>query len=135
MAVEDGMDLFGGGEVGNGDHVVAHLGNAHGAAFRGHAEDGVAGVVFAGDGMRLEPAIQLCPGELPDQNHGISHRAVRTIGIGHAVQAHGHLVQVALPVDARGLDEFLVFGYALGRFEMGLEKGADGLQVQVDDAV
>ena len=35
VAVEDGVNLLGGGGVGHGEHVVADLRDAHGAAFDG----------------------------------------------------------------------------------------------------
>uniref|UniRef100_E6PWS1 Uncharacterized protein n=1 Tax=mine drainage metagenome TaxID=410659 RepID=E6PWS1_9ZZZZ len=48
VTVENGVDLFGGGGVGDGDGVVANLGNADGASLTGEAVDGVSGVGFAG---------------------------------------------------------------------------------------
>ena len=135
MAVEDGVDFLGGGVVGHGHHVVAHLGDAHGAALGGHGEDGVAGVVLAGHGVRLQPAIQLDAGELADQHHGVGDGAIGAVGVLHAVEGDGGLVEVALPVDAGGLDELRVFGHALGRLQVGLEEGAHRAEVDVDDAV
>ncbi len=51
------------------------------------------------------------------------------------MQGDGHLIQVALPVDAGGVDELLVLGHALGRLQVLVEEGADGLEIDVDDAV
>src|SRR5208337_2177504 len=52
-----------------------------------------------------------------------------------AMQGDGDLVQVALPVDAGGVDELLVLGDALGRLELLVEEDAERLEVDVDDAV
>ena len=60
MPVEDGVDLLGGGVIRDRHHVVADLGHAHRAAFGRHAENGVAGIGFAADGVRLQPSIQVC---------------------------------------------------------------------------
>jgi hypothetical protein len=51
------------------------------------------------------------------------------------VHGDGDFVEVALPIDAGGVDELLVVGDALGRLEVLVEDGADGLEIEVDDAV
>ena len=51
MAVDDGVNLLGGGGVGDGDHVVADLRDADGAALGRDVVDGVAGVGFARGGV------------------------------------------------------------------------------------
>ncbi len=115
MAVEDGVDFFRGGEVGDGDRVVADLRDADGAALRGNAVDGVPGVGFARRGMRVEPRVQALAGDFADEDHGIGNRPIGPAGVGHAVQGDGHLVEVALGVDADGVNELLVLGGVLGR--------------------
>jgi len=46
-----------------------------------------------------------------------------------------HLVEVALPVNAGCVDELLVFGDTLGRLQILVKEGAEGAEVDVDDAV
>ena len=135
MAVDDGVDLLGCRSVGDGEHVVADLDNAHGAILRGNAVDRVTGVDFAAGGVGLEPGVEALAGQLAGQHHGIGHRTVGTVGIGHAVQGNGGRVEVAFPVDAGGVDKLLVFGDALRRLQILAEEGADRLEVDVEDAV
>ncbi len=135
MAVDDGVDLLGRGRVADGQHVIADLGDAHGAALGGDAVDGVAGVVFARGGVGLEPGVEPLACELADEDQGIGDRAIGSVGIGHAMQGDGHLVEVALPVDAGGVDELLILGHALGRLQVLVEEGAEGAEVDVNDAV
>ena len=51
------------------------------------------------------------------------------------MQGDGHLVEVALGIDADGVDEFLILSRALGGLELFVEDGADGTEIDVDDAV
>ena len=51
------------------------------------------------------------------------------------MQGDGDLVEIALPIDAGGVDELLVLGHALGRLELFVEEGAEGGEIDVEDAV
>ena len=51
------------------------------------------------------------------------------------MQGDGRLVQIPLPVDAGRIDELLVLGDALGRLQILVQEVAEGLEVDVDDAV
>ena len=51
------------------------------------------------------------------------------------MQRDGHLVQVALPVDPRGVNKLLVLGHPLGRLQILAEEGADGLEIDIKNAV
>ena len=92
-------------------------------------------VGLAAGGVCLKPGVEPLAGELAHQHHGVGDQAVGAVGVGHAVQRDGRLVQVALPVDAGGVDELLVIGDALGRLQILVEEGADGPEVDVNDAV
>ena len=85
--------------------------------------------------MGLEPGVEALAGEVADQDHGVGDRTVGAVGVGHAMEGDGHLVQVALPVDARGVNELLVLGDAAGGLDVLVEEGADGLEIDVKDAV
>ncbi len=75
--------------------------------------------------MGFEPVVEALAGELADQHHGISDRPVGSVGVGHAVQSDGDLVEVALPVNAGGVDKLLVFGRALRRLQVLVQEGAN----------
>ena len=85
--------------------------------------------------MGVEPGVEALAGDLAHEHHRICDGAVGAIGVRHAVQGDGHLIQVALPVDSGGVDELLVLGHALGRLQVLMKEGADGLEIDVDDAV
>ena len=51
------------------------------------------------------------------------------------MERDGGLIQVALPINARGVNELLVFGDAIGRLELLVEEGTEGSEVDVEDAV
>ncbi len=85
--------------------------------------------------MRVEPRVQALAGDFADEDHGIGNLPIWPAGVGHAVQGDGHLVEVALGVDADGVNEFLVLGGVLGRLQLFVEEGADGPEIDVDDAV
>jgi hypothetical protein len=52
------------------------------------------------------------------------------------VESDGHLVKIALPVDAGGIDELLVVGGAIGCLQvLEVGEGSDGFEIEVDDAV
>jgi len=135
MAVEHGVDLLGGGVIGDGEHVIADLRNADDAIFRRDGIDGMAQVCFARGGMGVKPIVEAGAGDLADQDHGVGDGAVGTVGVRHAVQGDGDLVEVALPIDAGGVDELLVIGDAARGLEVFVEEDADGLEVDEEDAV
>ena len=93
------------------------------------------GVGFAAGGVGVEPGVEPLAGNLAHQHHRVGHRPVGAVGVAHAVQRDGRLVQVALPVDAGGVDELLVLGLMLGRLHVLVEEDAEGLEVDVDNAV
>jgi hypothetical protein len=95
----------------------------------------VAAVNLAAGGVRLKPCVERLAGDLAHQHHRIGNRAVGPVGVRHAVQSDRSLIQVALPVDARGVDELLVIGRILGRLQIFVEEGARRLEVDVDNAV
>ena len=71
-------------------------------------------------------ALRRWPGDFADEDHGVGDGAVGAVGIGHAMESDGHLVEVALGVDADGVNELLVLGDAVGRLEVIVSEGADG---------
>ncbi len=85
--------------------------------------------------MGVEPVVEPLAGKLAHQDHGISNWPVGAVGVRHSVQGDGDLVEVALPVDAGGVDELLVFGDAAGRLEVFVQEGANGLEVDIENAV
>ena len=85
--------------------------------------------------MRIEPGVEALAGDFALEHHRVGDGAVGAVGIGHAVQRDGHLVEVALGIDADGFNELLVLRHTLGRLQVPMEKGADGLKVDVEDAV
>ena len=135
MAVEHGMDLLSGWGVGDGNGVIADLRDADRAVLGGDVVDAVADVGFAGGCVGVEPRVEARAGDSADEDHGVGDRAVGPVGIGHAVQSDGYLVEVALGVDADVVNELLVFRDAVGRLEVIVSEGADGLEVDVNDAV
>ena len=73
-------------------------------------------------------ALRRLPGDLADEDHGVGDGAVGAVGVGHAMQGDGHLVDIALGVDADGVNELLVLRNAVGRPEVLVGEGADGLR-------
>ncbi len=134
-AVEDGVNLLGGGGVGGGDGVVADLSDAYGSALAGQGVDGVTGVGFAGCGVSIEPGGDASSVEPADEDHGVGDGAVGSVGVGHAMESDGGLVEVALPIKAGRVEELLVFGRAEDGLEPGAKDGAERLEVDVEDAV
>lgn len=135
MPIDDGVDFFRLGKVADGEHVVADLRDAHGAAFGWDAVDGVAGVVFARCGMGFKPGVEALAGELADENEGIGDGAVGAVGAGHAMQGYGDLIEIALPIDACGVDELLVLGNARGGLDLLVKEDAERREIEVEDAV
>ena len=129
------MDLLGGGRIGDGDHVIADLGDADGSVLGVNVVDGVAVVGFARGGLRGKPIVKAPAGDPADQDHGVGDGAVGAVGVGHAMDGDGDLVDVAFPVDAGGVNELLVIGGAIERLEVVVEDGVDGAQIDVNDAV
>ena len=130
MAVNNGMDLLGRGRVGDCDHVIADLDDAHGAIFRGNAINGVSGVDFPTGGVGVKPGFQALAGQLAGEHHGIGDRTVGTVRIGHAMQGNGDRVEIAFPVDAGRVDKLLVFGDALGGFRSLRKNTLTGLRLK-----
>ncbi len=85
--------------------------------------------------MGIEPGVEALAGDFANEHHGVGDGAVGAVGVGHAVQRDGYLVDIAFPVDSGGVDELLVFGHAVGRLQVLVKKGADGLEVDVDNTV
>jgi len=135
MTVDYGVDFFSGGEVRDGEHVVADLNNSDRTTLGGNVENGVPCVHFAAGGVRVEPGVQALTSQLASEDHGVGDRAVGSSGVGHAVERDGRRIEVAFPVDAGGIYEFLVLRYAARGLEVFAEESANGLQVEVDDAV
>jgi hypothetical protein len=51
------------------------------------------------------------------------------------MQGNGGRVEVSLPVNARGVNKFLVLRDALRRLQVFAQKHADGLEVEIEDAI
>ena len=95
----------------------------------------MAGVGLAADGVGVEPCVEPLAGNLAHQHHGVGHRPIGAVGVCHAVQGDGRLVQVALRVDADGVNELLVLRHALGRLQVLVQEGAHRPEVDVNNAV
>jgi hypothetical protein len=83
----------------------------------------------------VEPGAKALALHFANQHHGVRHRAIGAVGIVHAVHCDGRLLQVALPVDAGGIDERLVVGIVVRRRQVLAKEGADRPEIDVDDAV
>ncbi len=152
-AVEDGVDLLGGGHVGGGDGVVAELGDAEEAdgvrgwlaglagGGRGDLEgdgdgvDVVAGIGLAGGGDLAKVAGEACAVEAALEDLGVGDGAVGAGGVVHAMEGEGGCVEVALEDDAGGVDEALVVGASHDRGLLEVGRQAQRFQVEVDDCV
>ena len=95
----------------------------------------MAGVGLAAGGVTVEPCVQPFAGNLADQHHRIRHRAVGSVGVRHAMQGDGRLVQIAFRIDADGVNELLVLLHALWRLGISGQKGPHRLEVEVKNAV
>ena len=80
--------------------------------------DGVADVGFARGGVRVKPSVEARAGDSADQDHGVGDGAVGAVGIGHAMDGDGHLVEVALGVDADGVNKLLISGTRSGGLKL-----------------
>ena len=95
----------------------------------------MAGVSLPAGCVCVEPVVESLAGEFADQNHGVGDRAVGAVGVGHAVQGNGGLIQIALPVNAGGVDKLLIFRDPLRGLHILVQEDADGLEVDEEDAV
>ena len=92
-------------------------------------------VGFATGCMGLKPGIEPLAGKIAYQHHGIADRAVGAVGVLHAMQGDGNLVQVAFPINPGGVDKLLIFRHALRRLHVFVQKGSHRLEVDVENAV
>ncbi|ACO33332.1 hypothetical protein ACP_2911 [Acidobacterium capsulatum ATCC 51196] len=135
IAVHDGVNLLGGGGIADGDHVIAEQRHTIGAALVGDVVDGVAGVVLLSGRDAGQIFRELAAVEVTFKDLGVGDRPIGSVGRGHALEGEGHLIEIALEDDAGGLDEFLVLRAGRDRIAVKVRGGAQGREVDVDDAV
>src|SRR5580658_6085587 len=109
MPVEDGVNLLGRWHVRSGDGVIAKLCDSQrpGRFFVADAdgEDIVTRVGLLRCGYRCEIASEALSVKAAFKDLRVANRAVRSVGIVHAMQRKGSGVEVAFGHDAGGVDE------------------------------
>ena len=133
------MDLLRGGHVGGRDGVVAEADDTQeariGVVADGDGVDVAVGVGLFGDGDGGEVTGEALAVEAAFEDLGVADGTVGAVGIVHAMEREGGVVEVALGHNAGGIDEALVVRAArdLGAVEMS--DGAQRPEVGVDDGV
>ena len=133
------MNLLVRRHVRGGDRVIAKLcyseGPCHLIVANANDEDIVARVDLLRCGYRCEVMSKSLSVEAALEDLGVADRAVRAIGIVHAMQCKGYGVKIAFGHDAGGIDELLVLRASVYGRTIEVCRSAERLKVGVDDGV